>query len=385
MRFFLARQRGDAPRPPPRPDDRRGRHTKALLAERRSAFADRVDQYLYADRPCGCDPRVHRVDYSDGVGACTGCGDVLEDSVLVEAYTRGPADGGNGTVRATGILDPHAAGVPSTAQSAPYRRENHLAELLKQATDTDPRIPEEDLDVIEEAFMDCHYRPTNGDTDAPYNFGPGDVRALIRALNDEAKVKKYSERWLQVKRYLCGEDLYDEFCTDEPLMPVGLCERIHARYRYFANAFEKLKRDGHPLFVHRHNIPNLNTVICHLLYQDDMENFHRYQWYFSSLDTLQSRLITECRIAHILRVLMNNKYLSGGFYWRYHSMLTVEDTDLFRENPERFKRILQQQIRQCQRHPRQSSTSRSTTAARSSISPCTLPSDGEWGPYSPSV
>lgn len=373
------------------------------------------------------------MDYGSGMGTCMGCGEVLEGTVLVATDSFGPADGGNGSTRVASAVDPHTAGMPMAAQSAPYRRENHLAELLKQATDTCPRIPLEDMEVIEEAFMEQYWRPTNGDTDAPYSLGASDIRGLIRALNDEAKIKKYSERWLQVKRYLCGEDLYDKYCNDEPLMPISLCERIHQRYCVFAAAFEVLKRDGHPLFVHRHNIPNLNTVICHLLYQDGMDNFHLYQWYFPSLDTIQSRLITECRIAHILKVLIQRPHLAGGFTWRYESMLTVDDERLFKENPERFHRILAQQIRLCQRQPRTSqgaspspdssstprpstptpsapprsrptppwppheplelrqppnspsSTSPSTTDTPSSTWYCGSPPDGQWGPYSPLV
>ena len=360
MRFVHDRQTGKAKRPPPHRFDRRGRHTKQSLAEGRRNMARNIDSALHPVRGCGCDRFNTPVDYSSAMAVCTGCGLVFEDIVLIPSNGVTARDDGNG--RATPLYRRH----PSSwlvsdcgTVSAPYKPENHLAELLKQATDTDPRIPKEDIVRIYKRWLETYAFDATSPYRDPLNLDPATTRSLILALKDKdgnpdtAKQKKYGERWLQIKRFICGPKEYDD--EGPPLMSYCIAEHVHRRYQVFAAQFKRFKDSKHPLFVKRNNIPNLNTVVRHLLYQIGKVYHDKYGWYFTGLNTIESRIITEIRIALIIKALettQNNRH-HGGFYWKYTCLLPAEDRLLFKNDPAKFKRIQDRQIQlACRKQPR---------------------------------
>lgn len=394
LRFFLGRQNGETARPPTdgcpefpkaisnrkgsrfylriasKRNDRRGRHTKADVLARRQALAAITHRLLCPPRACGCDARVP-LAIADGFGVCTGCGVVDPDLPVYSCVGSYQADGGTGLDDWENRGNPLLAGVVLPMPSAPYRRENHLAELLKQATDTDPRIPKDDMHLIEEhwrRYIHTHYEGAPLD---PLLLGRGDIKGVLKEILPARKCKKYAERWLQIWRYICGRDQFDSHGPS--LLPVSVCHLVHRRYSEFAAAFEELKEQRHPLFRYRHNIPNLNTTVLHLLYQDDPQHLADYGWYFTPLETLASRLITEVRICCIIKHLQQKALLTPApriyhrkllpeidryylqeeepqretFLWRYEHQLLPEDTEFFSQRPDRFGAILQQQVKQC--------------------------------------
>lgn len=240
--------------------------------------------------------------------------------------------------------------------SAGYRRENHLAEVLKQATAMDPVISASDLQCIYANY--CHQVDrwlAEGAYPSRYaipidEFTLADIRPLLLPLGHEL-VKKYTERWLQIRRYL----YWREFDVEEDrskLLSYSECEKVHRLYVIFVKAFDGLKEERHPLFVYRHNILFLNTCVTHLLHQIDPELAKRQKWYFTDLETIGSRLITEHRIALILKYLRSHPEINGGYDWFYQCLLPEEDQELYRTNPTRFLSILRTQINQCRQPPK---------------------------------
>lgn len=386
MRFFQGRWAGTTRRPPtagcrelPKHrqtgsnantallvrDDRRGRHTKDDVLRRRALRLAAVERILNPTRGCGCDGDRHPLVVAEGYGVCTGCGLVDPELRVYDRVGTPSADTGAGLDQSLYAGHPLLWGVELPVASAPYRRENHLSELLKQATDTDPRIPKDDMQRIASEWIRSFRLEHPTEPLDPLGLSRWDIKQYIRPLGAH-KCKKYSERWLQILRYLTGREYFDAY--GPPLLPFELCHRIHARYRVFALMFERLKRDKHPLFQHRHNVPNLNTIVLHLLGQDSEENVERYGWYFTGLDTLQSRITTEIRIGCIIRHLERETF-HDGFQWRYHHRLPPEDVELYLQDPKRFHSIIAQQVAQCQKPSKRSQEARDPSRSGTGPSP----------------
>lgn len=363
--------------PPPNIEDRRGRHTKADLLAKRARQREIMDTMLYPPRPqgtdgcqctsphwvnngtrcrrcnlppptpqCNCDRYTVPVDYANGYQTCTGCGLVLATHQLQPDFKH-HRDHGNGTANIGDRENPAIWGFTLTGPGTPYKRINHLAELLKQAMDMDPRIPKDDMhEILAEA-----QRQYSGLGVDPITFDATVIKGFIRPLGQK-KLKKYGEHWLQVKRYICGHDYYNKYGPE--MMGEADARRVHERYGIVSRVFDELKRSGHPLFKFRHNIPYLNTCVQHLLHQDGGDKVQRYGWYFTGLETAGSRLITEYRISIMLQHIIAQPNIQGAYQWAYKCLLPSEDIALYRNEPKRFLSILRQQIRICQQQPRRS-------------------------------
>lgn len=335
--------------------DRRGRHTKESIRNKRKAIRQAVDEAYYPTRPCQCNRFTTNVVYDDGCAVCTGCGLVFMEQLLCPDVNRS-AESGTGSTRSF-VDDPAAWGLAewTSSTSVGYRRENHLAEVLKQATAMDPTIPTEDLKRIHKNYcIEVEKWVKEGKYQTRFHvpierFTCKDIRPWIVPLG-QAKVKKYAERWLQIRRYIYWVEFEDEEPRDM-LLSFSQCERVHKLYTIFVRGFEELRKQGHPVFKYRHNVPFLNTCIIHILHQINPELAQQQKWYFTDLETIASRLITEHRIALILKYLREHPEINGGYDWFYQCLLPEQDHQLFREKPERFISILQTQINLCQRLP----------------------------------
>lgn len=208
-----------------------------------------------------------------------------------------------------------------------YKPENHFAELLKQATNMDPRIPPDILRRFADAWPpECITDESKRDI---INADGDAIKSLIRSV-DPGLVRKYAERWLQIKVHICG---YDHYRLHGPkLIPDFVCHAIHERYIYFSKCFRKLQKRKHPLFIERNNVPQLNAVTLQLLAQENIAYVADYGWYFTLLATPGSRLVTEYRIRTIIAHIEPFK-LTNGMQWTYYHIISDEDRDLFTKKP----------------------------------------------------
>ena len=195
-----------------------------------------------------------------------------------------------------------------------------------------------------------HYRKDPAKRN-PIDYDAATIRGFISVLG-RRKARKYNERWLQVWRHICSRSYFDQYGPE--LMPSKVARHVYDRYAVFAEAFETLKSEEHPLFKHRHNIPNLNTCIRHMLYLYDPDAHARYSWYFTGLTTRASRLATELRISVIIKYMMTNPNKQGSFTWHYTCLLPHQDIRYYQEHPADLTPEILLEARRCQLPPRRS-------------------------------
>lgn len=212
-------------------------------------------------RGCTDLPRVV-VDYrGDAWPTCSGCGDVLGGHMLVDYSMGYQRDEGNGMVeQQPNVLGESAFGL---VFSPPYQRTVHWAEFMALVRIKGPAIPDSDMEIIGEVYNN---HSKYGAIDPMY-LCCSDVRRILRESTRITPVmrRRYAERWLQIIRNLCGEDYFDEF--GPPILCESLDHAMKMRFNHFENAFLEFKRENHPLFNSRHNIPCLSSVGRALLYQ----------------------------------------------------------------------------------------------------------------------
>lgn len=347
MRLAVDRQTGKVrAKGGPPTFDRRGRHTKKGRLEAMQEMEDAMERILFAPRPCECDGREHRTAYHDGDIVCTGCGLVLDDRICAPNIDMHRADTGNGMVVHSALAaDPRtwnsALLFAGTSSYPGYKPWNHFAELLKQATNMDPRIPADILRRFADAWPPASF-VSDHDRDIVNADGRA-IKALIRSV-DPSLVRKYAERWLQIKIHICGYDHYKQ--NGLPLIPDHVCHAIHERYIYFSKCFRKLRKNKHPLFLGRNNVPQLNAVTLQLLAQESVDYVAEYGWYFTLLATPASRLITEYRIRTIIAHIEPFR-LTNNLAWTYYHIISDEDRDLFTRKPHLPLLYLRRAIKPC--------------------------------------
>lgn len=230
-------------------------------------------------------------------------------------------------------------------KSAPYQRWHHYAEYLKTLSDMCPRILQEHLDqLLDAAIVYMRERDLRDST----RLGREHIKDIIRSVNEDW-VRKYGERWVQIKCHICGVD-YDT--GNEPLMPPALVQRLHARYIHVSKAFDYLKRIKHPLFRDRKNVPQLHAVTLQLLAQEGDELVDIYGWCMPLLRSVKSRLVTEYRIRLLIRAVRRVCDIDYGEYWNYVPILCDKDKDLFIKRPDQPLKLLQSALRQWRKKQR---------------------------------
>lgn len=326
---------------PIKPPDGRGRHSK-----RRAEQWLKENQHLIIPdplyhRPCGCDPFASPTIESGSGLTCTGCGLVFREQCFV--YESHVVSDGPGEQR----RDYHTLmDLSSENSSAPYQRRHHYAEKIKLASNHDPRISNEDMEyILTQAYPTW---PENDDTRLNTDLSPDDIQSLLEHAfpGDPHIVRKYRERWLQIKIALCGGT--EAFADNvKPLMPQRVVYHLYHRFEEFANAFNYLKR-FYKAFPRRKNIPYLNTVSRHLLFHGSAEDLHYYQWYFAELKTLWSRLKNEFMVCAILRFLERRNTSFHSYQWQYRCLLSKSDRALILKNKDRWRQRLRREFTRSQ-------------------------------------
>ena len=274
-----------------RPDDRRGRHTKLSRELERQRYLELLHA---ADphsrrRPCRCDPDRHAcVETLDG-RVCTGCGLVLPGTApLVHDYvfdTRISVDNVCMEPHWSVAARPVLRGAP---RSAPYVHLHHMAEVLKLAGALCPPVPDSDFLLLSE-----YLHRTRGFS----SFGTltaGDVHCALGRVfeHDRRRVRRYRERWLQIKVRMCGGPIgYAAECPDQPLMPPHVMEHVYEWYSRFVPIFL-----AHRAEIGRSNVPYIPTILHHAL----GDRYARYTWKFPLLDSPDSRLRSEYEVCYVL-------------------------------------------------------------------------------------
>jgi hypothetical protein len=361
MRFVEGRRNGTITKPSIPYNDRRGRHTKRDRLARAKELEDAFERCIHPPRGCDCDVLTVPTVYSQGDIVCTGCGLVMEHHVPIPRiiYSVDTSAGTGISTAGWEYQDPRTWNsicfeLDNNGYGG-YKRANHFAELLKQATNSDPRIAPRIMRIIEEYL----YRMLDHDAYRINEFisvaDSAAIKSLLRFIDQDLVanpptdplphtgnfVRKYAEHWLQIKINLFGIERYA--IHGLPLLPTGTCHQLHDRYGYFARCFERLRQSKHPLFRHRNNIPQLNTVTLHLLAQIDPAYVNQYGWYFTPLATPKSRLYTEYRIYTIFKH-MRVFGLEGDYVWNYCRIITQEDAELFASKPSLQRTLLLQAI-----------------------------------------
>jgi hypothetical protein len=332
--FFLGQ------RDPIKPPDGRGKHSKKRAQQWLRENQHLVTPNLDYQRPCNCDVVKYRtVETGEGV-VCTGCGLVLRDKCFVHDYL--PFGGSNCLER----RDYHSlVDISGDNTSPPYQRRHHYAERIKLASNYGPRIPAAHMEaIVTEGWPSW---PGHGEEGrSPYELSFDDIKSILNHTfpDDKDLVRKYLERWLQVKIILCGgAECYQRVVA--PLMPQNVVYHLYHRFEEFARTFEYVRR-FYNAFPKRKNVPYLNTVSRHLLLLDNVNNYLSFKKYFPNLKTLRSRLKNEFMVCAILRFLKYEGSRSHHNYkWDYHCLLSEADKISLTKNWSKWRLWLLQEFR----------------------------------------
>jgi hypothetical protein len=89
--------------------------------------------------------------------------------------------------------------------------------------------------------------------------------------------RRYLERWLQIKIFLCGETYYaNNVC---PIPDQLLLDTLFLLASCVANVYET-KRDELKIFTEKQSMPNVDLLFLLLLY--NLGQLETYGWYFTS-------------------------------------------------------------------------------------------------------
>lgn len=231
-------------------NDKRGKTTKKERAEKEAAFFlkhTNGDNYSFEHgvnstcSSCGSNgDRCFIYDRRQGDTVCTNCSVVQSQCQITE------------DPRQTHYqeINEEVEGSRATCTSS---RRAYISEKLRQFSNTEPRIPDEDLSVIRNVY---HSLRRDYHTDGPYHhsilkrednstrlnrirswftdkeedFTKATVKGLLKFIDKDLGrknsgvpfVKKYLERWTQIKEYFCGTTYYERFIASKP--PPGLCD-----------------------------------------------------------------------------------------------------------------------------------------------------------------
>lgn len=302
------------------------------------------------DRCCDCAAGLNLplvCTPEDGL-VCTGCGIVVQQSLVVLDDLRGAESGNAANGSRVRLVSQFDDDPDAWARSPPYDRNVHWNEFLSLLTDRNPPVPDgedhvhaahRDYSALECAFGAWARSRHLWGIDALV-LPPAAVKCLTEVLGP-TKARKYRERWWHILRRFCCADWLPERFRDmggPEIIPGDIVYRLKQRFRLFAQVFAKLQ-SVLPFYRQRRNIPYLPLVFSHLLYQDLGEGWERYRFFVNELKSPQCRVPNELRVAGVITMLQRHppRAEDGVTYkWRYRCMLPVEDLRDYVVDRERF-------------------------------------------------
>lgn len=200
--------------------------------------------------------------------------------------------------------------------SPAYQEKTYISERLRQFANLEPRIPRKDLFLIGLVYcefdkINCEIidsKKTNTEKDDElrdkglfgwFKANPGDItketikkllqiidkkiqftEEIKKGIKTKSFTNKYSERWLQIKIFICGEDYYTNHICDIPdkeLLNELLTEAALVSYVY------KHKRVECGISnIKKKNMIKIDLLFLLLLYSISEETLKQFGWYFTS-------------------------------------------------------------------------------------------------------
>lgn len=230
----------------PKKRDQRGKHTKAQRIARQLSFKQNLR-----------------------VMACRGCLKVLDQSIHTE---EGDAIVCTdcGLVDNNPCFDFEAPVFDHLPHSPFYKHKNYYAEKILQARNKEPRIRDQELDIMSmvyNIFKDkCTYGWSEGDFTKSHC---AKICRLITNIYPKSPFVRRVERWYQYRTYISGS-------TFGELPEIVACQLrcLFDAYSYFFLLY--LKQNNIP----KRNITKLDLLNLVLLYNLSKYNLSKFGWYF---------------------------------------------------------------------------------------------------------
>ena len=231
--------------------------------------------------------------------------------------------------------------------SSAYKERTYLSERLRLFANLEPRIPREDIQLIGQVYseLDSRYCKAVNDeqedqeerTKKLKRFGldgwfisnPGDIskdfiktlltlidkklRPSIKGVTKSFK-KKYLERWLQIKIFLCGEIYYKRNVSRLP--PTELLDDMLLLACQITSIFKNKKEEAR-IFVDKKSVPNIDLMFLTILYNIDRDFLTEFGWYFMSQAVRDGVTRKDSAIQKDYEVLKKIfEYLNSGYKHR---------------------------------------------------------------------
>lgn len=226
--------------------DRRGRHTKAeRLARIRAA-----KKTISIAKCRGCEQELDMsilTEEGDAI-VCTNCG--LVDNNLVFDYD-----------------SPIYTHVPC---SPFYRHRNYFAEKLLQARNKEPRLSDQELDIMSVVYD--IYREECPELWNEGNFTKkhcGKICRVIKRIYPNSPFSRRIERWYQYRVYIAGESNGE--------LDFHVSTQLRFLFDAYVHYFLIYIQENN---LKRKNITQLDLVIMILLYNLKIDYLRKYGWYF---------------------------------------------------------------------------------------------------------
>lgn len=192
--------------------------------------------------------------------------------------------------------------------STGYKKRVYLCERLRQSGNLEPRIVREDILLIGQVYSElessyCKVIDTIEEGEernkALRKLGlegwfiehPGDitkdfVKTLLSAVDllspavrnhSYSFKKKYTERWLQIKIFFCGESYFKNYVSKLP--DYELLTKIFFLSNEIADVYEN-KRAEAKIFTEKKSIPSLDLMMLLVLYNISPDDLDEFGWYY---------------------------------------------------------------------------------------------------------
>lgn len=196
--------------------------------------------------------------------------------------------------------------------SSAYKERTYLSERLRLFANLEPRIPREDVRLIGQVYSELYERyckvvdkeedpeqrtkklkrlglngwfiAESGNISKDFIktllsvIDKGITKPSIKGITQSFK-KKYLERWLQIKIFLCGETYYRRNVCRLP--PTELLDDMLLLACQVTSIF-KHKKEEAKIFVDKRSVPNIDLMFLMILYNIDRDFLTEFGWYFLS-------------------------------------------------------------------------------------------------------
>lgn len=195
--------------------------------------------------------------------------------------------------------------------SSAYKERTYLSERLRQFGNHEPRIPREDIRLIGQVYseLDKRYSKVLSKEedperqteelkrlglqgwfiDDPSYIGKSFVKTILTLIDKtidpklrgitKSFKKKYLERWLQIKIFLCGQAYYIRNVCNLP--SEELLASMLLLSCQITSVFKNKKEEAN-IGTEKKSVPNVDLMFLLILYNIDIYHLREFGWYFLS-------------------------------------------------------------------------------------------------------